>query len=64
MNGFAYKCVASKEDVLKERKSYCPKILQAGAVKGLIIIIAVISIAPYPTNKREHTALYKNNNKC
>ena len=40
MNGFAYKCVALKEDVLKERKSYCPKIVPAGTVKGLIIIIS------------------------
>ena len=28
----------------------------------IIIIIAVISIAPYLTDKSEHTALYKTNN--
>ena len=60
------RCVIGPENILFLRcvlPSFSPEILQAGAVKVLIIIIiiAVISIAPYFADKGERIALHKIN---
>ena len=40
------------------------KLLAPFTIQRMIIIIVVISVAPYLTDKVEHTALYKINQKC
>ena len=70
MHSSESRCVVGPENILFLRcllPSFSPEILQAGAMKVLIIITiiiiikAVISIAPHLTDKGERFALHKSN---